>query len=160
MTIDINHIVISGNIVSDIILKDTRAGGLLASFLFASTGGTSKNQKKMFISMVAYDKDAEYLHKSCKKGSNIIFQGRLRMNAWIDKNGTQKIKHEIAITNIFNPKYNAPPVPDRGEKYTRFDESDLGKEPETREPVIAEQPEKIQKKYDMFYWDNDMEEQE
>jgi len=102
---DLNKVMIIGNITRDPEMRSTPAGQSVCSFGVA-TNRTWKNQqgekqsKPEFHNIVAWGKLAETCSSYLKKGSRIYAEGRLQTRSWDDPSGVKKYRTEIVIQNM------------------------------------------------------------
>lgn len=98
-----NKIIVSGNIVRDIDLKQTQSGTLVISNCIA----VSRDRKEAngehisdFFNFVAWNKQAEYLSKYAKKGDRAEIVGRLQNRSYVDKKGNEQTISEIIVESV------------------------------------------------------------
>ena len=107
-----NKVVLVGRLTRDPEIRTTGSGLKVAGIGFAVT-----NRKKdqsgqwvddpMFIDVTAFDRSgsdgglASTVERFCKKGSQILIEGKLTLDTWDDKNGGGKrSKHKIIADTI------------------------------------------------------------
>ena len=107
-----NKVVLVGRLTRDPEIRSTGSGLKVAGIGFAVT-----NRKKdqsgqwvddpMFIDVTAFDRSgsdgglASIVERFCKKGSQILIEGKLTLDTWDDKNGGGKrSKHKIIADTI------------------------------------------------------------
>lgn len=100
---DFNKTILTGRLVAAPDLRtfgdETIASITLASNLPKKKDGTE--QPAMFISCVAYGRNAEILGEYTAKGSRLLIEGRLKLDKWQDKqSGENKSKHVVVIASI------------------------------------------------------------
>ena len=104
MSSDLNRVILIGRLARDSELRYTPAGMAVASFTLAnnrsySTGGEKKEQVSYF-DCVAWSKMGEIIAEYCKKGKQIVVEGRLQQRRWDDSEGNKKSKIEIVVENF------------------------------------------------------------
>ena len=53
-----------------------------------------------FFECIAWNKAAEIINQYCKKGQQIVVDGRLQQNRWEDKNGNKRSIIEIVVRHV------------------------------------------------------------
>ncbi len=98
---DINQITIAGRITRDPELKYTQSSrpycklGLAYSRKFKTRDGDTR-EEQLFIDMTVWDKQAEFLGQTLRKGRPVLVEGSLKMDTWEDRDSGQKrTKFEI-----------------------------------------------------------------
>ncbi len=90
-----NKVILIGNLTRDAELKYTPKGSAVAKIGLAvnRTWKTETGEKKedvTFIDVDAFGKQAETISQYCKKGSQLLVEGRLKLDQWDDKQTGQK----------------------------------------------------------------------
>ena len=88
-----NSIVLLGRTTAPIELKQTQAGKSVVSFSLAVKRPITKDTTD-FITIVAWDKQAELLSKYVGKGDQICIRGHLQIRSW-DDNGLKRHVAEV-----------------------------------------------------------------
>lgn len=78
-----NKAILQGNCTRDPEYKDFGATGL-AKFGLAITEKNSKRQETLFIDIICWNKLAVLCKEYVKKGSNLIVEGKLKLEEWND----------------------------------------------------------------------------
>lgn len=98
-----NKIIVSGNIVRDIELKQTQSG----NFVISNCVAVARERKEAngeyitdFFNFVAWNKQAEYLNKTAKKGDRTEICGRLQNRTYTDNKGDERTISEIIVESI------------------------------------------------------------
>lgn len=100
---DLNKVFLAGRLTRDPELRYLQSGmavcklGLACSRKFRSKDGEQR-EETLFINVTAWDKSAEYCGENLKKGRPVLVEGRLKSDAWEDKNTGQK-RTKIEITS-------------------------------------------------------------
>ena len=100
ITMNINRIIITGNLVADPTLRNTDSGTLVASATIANNefyndGEGERQQVTTFVDVTVWGKPAENFTKLVKKGQEVIIEGRLRRNDWESEDGQKHSKHFV-----------------------------------------------------------------
>ena len=127
-----NKVIIGGRLTADPELKTTPSGVLVTTFNVAvNRRGGKEEGKTDFFSVTAWRKDAEFITKFFRKGSNICIWGRLENKSWTDERGnTHSVTNIIAEEANFVDKKsemviaNAPTS--NGIEYPKFEEFTAG----------------------------------
>jgi single-strand DNA-binding protein len=84
---NINHIIISGNLVANPTLRETNSGTSFTSVTIANNeffkdDGGDRQQITTFVDVIVWGKSGENFASLAKKGQEIIIEGQLRRNDW------------------------------------------------------------------------------
>lgn len=98
---NLNKVIIYGNLTRDPELRTLPSGGQVASLSVATNrtykdkGGVKQEQTE-FHNVVAFGKQAELLGQYVKKGKALLIEGRLQTRSW-DKDGVKQYRTEIIM---------------------------------------------------------------
>jgi single-strand DNA-binding protein len=108
-----NKVVFIGRLTRDPEVRTFASGGMVAKIGFAVTNRKKNTQtgqwedEPMFIDCEAYNRGdfgklADLVRDKCKKGSQILIEGKLHLDTWDDKNnpGQKRSKHKVVVDNI------------------------------------------------------------
>jgi single-strand DNA-binding protein len=100
ITMNINRIIITGNLVAAPTLRETNAGTPVASATIANNEFFNdeqgeRQQVTTFVDVTVWGKSGENFSSMAKKGQEIIIEGLLRRNDWEDEGGQKHSKHFI-----------------------------------------------------------------
>jgi single-strand DNA-binding protein len=108
-----NRVVLLGRLVRDPESRTFQNGGKVTKFGVAATADRKKNQATgkyedvpVFIDCEVfnrgdYGKLADLVADKCRKGSQILIEGKLHLEQWDDKNGGGKrSKHKIVVDSL------------------------------------------------------------
>src|SRR5271165_7468688 len=95
---NINHIIITGNLVANPALRETNTGtpvatATIANNEFFSDGQGERQQVTTFVDVTVWGKSGENFASLAKKGQEIIIEGQLRRNDWESEDGQRHSKH-------------------------------------------------------------------
>jgi single-strand DNA-binding protein len=105
-----NKVVLIGRLTRDPETRTFASGGMVAKFGFAVTN-RRKNQQSgqwedepMYIDVEVYNRGeygklADLVRDRCRKGSQIMIEGRLHLDQW-EKDGQKRSKHKIVAETI------------------------------------------------------------
>ena len=101
---NLNHIIVAGNLCGDIELKQTGAGISVARFSVAvnrryepKDGGEKRTD---FFNCVAWRHNAEYLSNYAKKGDVLVIEGRVEVEKWKDKQGVSRESTQVIAESV------------------------------------------------------------
>ena len=84
-----NKVTLLGNITRDIELRYTPSGKAVCDVNLA-VNDNRKNGDTTFVQCTCWDKTAELASQYLAKGRQVLFEGRLKMDEWNDKETGQK----------------------------------------------------------------------
>ncbi len=92
---DLNKVIIAGRLTSDPELKYLPSGMALCELRVANTRyfkkkDGSKGEDTCFVDVTLWDKPAEWVGESLKKGRPVLIEGSLKTDQWEDKSTGQK----------------------------------------------------------------------
>ncbi len=144
-----NKIILVGNLTRDIEIKYTPGGlqiantGIATNRKFKSQTGEEK-EEVMFIDITFFGRTAEVANQYLRKGSNVLVDGRLKLDQWTDTSGQKRSKHSLVVETMkmlggreadqdFKPENHAPQEEsyyaqkdvNKSEDGVSFDEGDI-----------------------------------
>jgi len=92
---DLNKVFIAGRLTADPELKYLSSGMALCKLRIANTRffkkkDGSKGEETCFVDATLWDKQAEWVGESLKKGRPVLIEGSLKTDEWDDKDTGQK----------------------------------------------------------------------
>jgi len=104
MSKDTNIVVQMGRVVADPMIRYTPSGTAVCNFSLANNDMYVSNGEKKesvnYYDCQAWGKLAEVMTEYCKKGQQIIIEGRLKQDRWDDQDGKKRSKIIINIDNF------------------------------------------------------------
>jgi single-strand DNA-binding protein len=102
---NLNKVMIIGNLVRDPEIRNTTTGKNVASFSVATSltwkdQSGAKQEKAEFHNIVAWGKLAEIVGQYLKKGSKVYIEGRLQTRDWAGQDGVKRYRTEIVAENM------------------------------------------------------------
>lgn len=102
---DLNKVMLIGNIVRDPEMRTTPNGKNVSSFSIATNrvwtdAQNQKQTKAEFHNIVAWGRLAEITSQYLKKGSKVYLEGRLETRSWDDPNGIKRYRTEVIADNM------------------------------------------------------------
>jgi len=94
--VNVNRVIISGNLVAKPILRETNSGTPVASATIANNdffndGDGRRQQVTTFVDVTVWGKSAENFAALAKKGQEIIFEAQLRRSDWANPKTARNI---------------------------------------------------------------------
>lgn len=103
-----NSVVLTGNLATDVEVKDVGDDKQVANFVLAVDRGGSEEAD--FFRVSAWNKQAELCGRYLSKGRRIGVDGRLRSSSWEDGDGNKRSSVDVVAHHI---EFLSPP-PDSG----------------------------------------------
>ena len=104
MSIQINNVVIGGNLTRDVEIKDVGGGRKVATFAIANNrtfvSNGVKNEETSFIDIDVWGAIGENCARYLNKGSAVIVVGRLKQERWKAEDGTGRSRFKIVAQNV------------------------------------------------------------
>ncbi len=100
MALNLNKVLVAGNISTDLELKVTQSGKKTVTFNVAVNSYSKGNNTADFFTVVAWDEKAEFICRYFKKGSPIFVEGALKNENWTDKQGNKRIATKIIASDV------------------------------------------------------------
>ena len=99
-----NKITLVGHLTQDIELsypnqKAFARGAIATNRKYRSQSGETK-EEVCFLNFIINGKPAEVANQYLKKGSKVLFDGRLAQNNYIDKNGVQRDSYQVVVEEM------------------------------------------------------------
>ena len=95
----LNNIILQGRLVRDVELKATQTGKAVATFTIAVQ--RDYGSEADFLSIVAWEKTADFVSQYFHKGQEIIVQGSLSTRKYKDKDGNDRTATEVNAQKVF-----------------------------------------------------------
>jgi single-strand DNA-binding protein len=101
---NVNRIIISGNLVANPTLRETNSGTSVASVTIANNeffndGEGERQQVTTFVDVTLWGKSGQNFASLAKKGQEVIIEGQLRRNDWESEDGQKHSKHFLRAEN-------------------------------------------------------------
>ncbi len=103
---DLNKVMLIGNITRDPELRSTPSGQSVASFSVATNrvwkdpGSGERRESAEFHNIVAWGRLAEICGQYLRKGSKLFVEGRLQTRSWQGQDGNKRYTTEIVMENM------------------------------------------------------------
>lgn len=97
----LNSVSLCGRVGQDIELKSTPNGKYVTTFSLAVGRDFSANGETDWVSVVAWDKTAEFVKKYFPKGRMMIVNGRLQTRSWETPDGKKRSVTEVVAEKVY-----------------------------------------------------------
>lgn len=97
---DLNKVYLTGRVTRDLELRYTPNGTAVVDVGFASNRKFGETEETVFVDMTAWGKTAEILVEHAGKGKQLLIEGRLRLEAWEDKEGNKRSKLSVVVEDF------------------------------------------------------------
>ena len=100
-----NKVVLSGNLSKDIEIRYTQAGtaigntSIAVNRKFKSATGELK-EEVLFVDLTFFGRTAEIANQYLKKGSQVLIDGRLKLDSWTAQDGSKRSKHSVIVESL------------------------------------------------------------
>ena len=116
-SVNLNQIIIIGNLGKDPEPKTTKNGNLLVNFSVATTDGWGENKHTNWHNVTVFGKTAEFCEKYLQKGSKVAVVGSVDYQKW-EKDGETKYMTKIIGDKV---KFLSPKSEEATQKATSKD---------------------------------------
>lgn len=98
----LNNVTLMGRLVADPEIRTTSSGKSVANFRIAVDRAFSKdgNRQADFITIVAWEKTADFIGKHFSKGSMIALRGEIQTRSYEDNNGNKRTAFEVIAREV------------------------------------------------------------
>jgi len=102
---DVNIVVLSGRVASDVSLNTLPSGSKVADFRLAVNDQFKDKEGKpsertAFVTIEAWGRQAETCEKYLKKGRSVLIEGHLKMNEWETEQGEKRSRLLITAEQV------------------------------------------------------------
>lgn len=110
MAVQLNQVVISGNLTEDPVLNKTNGGVPVCNFSIANNrtykSGNERKQQTTFVHVSTFRTIAENVAQYRQKGDPVIVMGQLVLDEWEAKEGGKRSRLKIQAENVqFLPRF-------------------------------------------------------
>jgi single-strand DNA-binding protein len=105
MSLNVNHVILAGNLTRDPELRTLAGDRAVANFAIAinrrykSPEGEAK-EDVTFVEVEAWGRTAEVVGQYLAKGSPCYLEGRLKLDAWQDKDGQKRSRLKLVAESV------------------------------------------------------------
>jgi single-strand DNA-binding protein len=93
----INEITLSGKIVSDVSVRESKKGYSVADFRLMHKNQKARNP--VFVDIEVWQEEAKRVGESAVRGDSVVIYGDLRRDVW-EKDGNQRSKLKITANKV------------------------------------------------------------
>lgn len=96
-----NRVVLSGIVGGDSKIRESQSGMKVARYSLAVRRMTKKEgeQDTDWISLIAFDKKADFAEKYVKKGTRLIVEGHITTGSYTNKDGQKVYTTDVVVDN-------------------------------------------------------------
>ena len=101
-----NKVILIGRLTRDVELRYTPSGTAVAKFGLASSRTykdniTGENKEEvLFIDITVFGRSAEVANQYLSKGRQVLVEGRLVLDQWVDNTGQKRSKHSVVAERV------------------------------------------------------------
>ena len=99
-----NKVILVGRLTRDIELRYTQAGMSIANTAIATnhiyTSNGERKEEVCYTDITFFARSAEIANQYLRKGSQILVEGRLKLDQWTDQNGQKRSKHSVVVETM------------------------------------------------------------
>lgn len=127
MSDGVNKVILVGNLGDDAEMRFTANGKAITNLRVASSRsygrGEERREETTWMTVVAWDKLAEFLGQYATKGRKVYVEGRLQNRSWDGPDGQKRYATEVVADNVLLlDRNNMPAQPSPEEGYMDPDE--------------------------------------
>jgi len=104
MGLEINNVVLSGNLTRDVELREVSSGRKVCTLSVANNRTYVSNGEKTvetsFVDVDVWGVVAENCNKYLKKGSPVVVLGRIKQERWENENGEKRNRIKVVASNV------------------------------------------------------------
>ena len=124
----LNQIVLQGRACGNPELRYTQSQKPVATFTLAVDRDyvpAGEKREADFVTIVAWNKTAEFCDQYVIKGTAVIVTGRLQMRQWEDKQGNKRTSAEVVADHVyFGESKKKDSAPEQAKGFQDIDEED------------------------------------
>ena len=145
MSVNLNKVLLMGNLTRDVELKHTPSNqpvasiGIAVNRRFRTRAGEDRDET-VFVDCEAWGRTAEVMNQYLSKGRPVFIEGRLKLDQWQDKEGNNRSKLRVVVENFqfvdskpggagpakeSEPAYTASPADTGGAQHEPVAEDDI-----------------------------------
>jgi single-strand DNA-binding protein len=99
-----NKVILVGRLTRDIELRYSQGGMAIATTAIATnhvyTSNGEKKEEVCYTDITFFARSAEIANQYLRKGSQILVEGRLKLDQWTDQNGQKRSKHSVVVETM------------------------------------------------------------
>lgn len=99
-----NLVIMKGRMTADATIRTANSGTTIASFSLAIDrrfkDKVTGEKITDFIRMTAFGKTAEFIQKYTGRGKEILIEGEMQQNDFVDKNGAEQHTYQVVVNQV------------------------------------------------------------
>jgi len=101
----LNKVILNGNLTRDVEVRYAASGtaignsGIAMNRKYKDASGQLV-EEVTFVDLTFFGRTAEIANQYCRKGSNIIVEGRLKLEQWTAQDGSKRSKHVVVVESM------------------------------------------------------------
>ncbi len=100
-----NRIILLGNLTKDIELRYTQSGSAIGNTSIATSrkfknANGEQSEETLFVDITMFGRTAEIANQYLRKGSQVLIEGRLKLDQWTAQDGTKRSKHSVVVESL------------------------------------------------------------
>lgn len=95
-----NKIILIGNLTRDVEVRTTPSGSMVAKIGMASNRKSGQSEEVLYIDVEAWNKTAELCAQYLRKGSQVLVEGRLKLDTYQTQQGENRSKIFIVADRV------------------------------------------------------------
>ena len=99
-----NKAILMGRLGRDPEVKTAQSGGAVVSFSMATNEREKQGQEWVDVTewhyVVAFGRTAELIGERCRKGDQVLVDGKMKTRKWTGKDGVEKQRTEVVASNV------------------------------------------------------------
>jgi len=99
-----NKVILLGRLTADPETRYTQSNTAVSRFSLAVDKRTRTQDGKReadFFNIVSFNKSAEFVNSYFRKGQQVVVEGHLQNNRWVDKDGTNRISTAVIAEQVY-----------------------------------------------------------
>ncbi len=130
MAIEINSVIIGGNLTRDVEVKEIGAGRRVTTFTVANNrtyiSNGAKNSDVSYIDVDVWGANGDNCAKYLKKGSPVVVTGTLKQERWKANDGTNRSRFKVVAQNVQFLSFSGNPQTQTEPAYAKQEEAPAG----------------------------------
>lgn len=95
-----NEVILCGRFTREMELRYSQSGQAILTNSIAVDKFVNNERKADFINVVFFGKNAENIHKFCKKGNRILVRGSINTGSYTNKDNVKVYTFDVIVSNF------------------------------------------------------------